>query len=47
MDISAYELEPLRDDADFSLFRARQPGNPISVLALVAARSASRSIARL
>jgi len=47
MDITGYELEPLRDDGDFSLFRARQPGNPISVLALVAARSASRSIARL
>jgi PAS domain S-box-containing protein len=47
MDLTGYELEPLHDDGDFSLFRARQPGNPISVLTLVAARSASKSIARL
>ncbi|WP_031357372.1 AAA family ATPase [Caballeronia sordidicola] len=47
MDITGYELEPLRDDGDFSLYRARQPGNPVSVLALIAASSAPRSIARL
>jgi PAS domain S-box-containing protein len=47
MDLTGYELEPLHDDGDFSLYRARQPGNPVSVLTLVAARSASRSIARL
>ncbi|QBR03738.1 AAA family ATPase [Paraburkholderia pallida] len=47
MDLTGYELEPLHDDGDFSLFRARQPGNPVSVLTLVATRTASRSIARL
>ena len=47
MDLSGYELESLRADVDFSLYRARHPGNPVSVLTLVAARSASRSIARL
>jgi PAS domain S-box-containing protein len=47
MDLTGYELEPLRDDGEFALYRARQPGNPVSVLALVAGRSASRSIARL
>jgi PAS domain S-box-containing protein len=47
MDLTGYELEPLRDDGDFSLYRARQPGNPVSVLTLVATRSASRIFARL
>lgn len=47
MDLTGYELEPLRDDGDFSLYRARQPGNPVSVLTLVAARSASKILARL
>ena len=47
MDLTGYELESLRADGDFSLYRARQPGNPVSVLTLVAARSAARSIARL
>ena len=47
MDLTGYELEWLRDDEDFSLYRARQPGNPVSVLTLVAARPASRSITRL
>jgi hypothetical protein len=47
MDLTGYELEPLHDDGDFSLYRARQPGNPVSVLTLVAARSAARSVARL
>ncbi|GJH03365.1 ATP-binding sensor histidine kinase [Paraburkholderia terrae] len=47
MDLTGYELEWLRDDEDFSLYRARQPGNPVSVLTLVAARPAFRSITRL
>jgi predicted ATPase/signal transduction histidine kinase len=47
MDLTGYELESLRADGDFALYRARQPGNPVSVLTLVAARTASRSIARL
>ncbi|WP_346779175.1 AAA family ATPase [Burkholderia sp. Ac-20365] len=47
MDLTGYELESLRADGDFSLYRARQPGNPVSVLTLVAARPASRSVARL
>jgi predicted ATPase/signal transduction histidine kinase len=47
MDLTGYELESLRADGDFSLYRARQPGNPVSVLMLMTAGSASRSIARL
>ncbi|WP_313955685.1 AAA family ATPase [Paraburkholderia sp. BCC1884] len=47
MDLTGYELESLRADGDFSLYRARQPGNPVSVLTLVAARPASRSVTRL
>jgi predicted ATPase/signal transduction histidine kinase len=47
MDLNGYELERLRHDEDFSLYRARQPGNPVSVLTLVAAHPASRSIGRL
>ena len=47
MDITGCKLEPLRDDGDFSLYRARPPGNPVSVLVLVAASPASRCIARL
>jgi len=47
MDITGYELELLCGDGDFSLCRARQPGNPVSVLALVASSSAPRSVARL
>jgi len=47
MDITGYELELLRDDGDFSLCRAQQLGNPVSVLALVASSPAPRSVARL
>lgn len=47
MDLTGYELESLRADGDFSLYRARQPGNPVSVLTLVATQPASRSITRL
>jgi predicted ATPase/signal transduction histidine kinase len=47
MDLTGCELEPLRDDGEFALYRARQPSNPVPVLALVAARPTSRTIARL
>jgi hypothetical protein len=38
MDLTGYELETLRDDGEFALHRARQPNNPVPVLALVAGR---------
>ena len=44
MDLSAYDLQPLREDRDFVLYRASQPGQR-SVLALVA-RDA-KNVARL
>lgn len=47
MDLTGYELEPLLDDGDFSLYRARRPSNPVSVLALMATRPAPKSITRL
>jgi predicted ATPase/signal transduction histidine kinase/GAF domain-containing protein len=47
MDLTGYELEWLREDEEFSLYRARQPGNAVSVLTLVAASPSSRSIMRL
>jgi predicted ATPase/signal transduction histidine kinase len=47
MDLTGYDLEWLREDEEFSLYRARQPGNPVSVLTLVAASPASRSVTRL
>ncbi|MDB5818015.1 MAG: sensor protein, partial [Rhizobacter sp.] len=47
MDLTGYELEPLHDDGDFSLFRARRPSHPVSVLALVATRTASHTVTRL
>ncbi|MEM5458826.1 AAA family ATPase [Paraburkholderia phytofirmans] len=47
MDLTGYELEPLHDDGDFSLYRARRPRHPVSVLALVATRTATQSITRL
>jgi predicted ATPase/signal transduction histidine kinase len=47
MDLTEYELEWLRGDDDFSLYRARQPGNPVSALALVAARTSAKNITRL
>ena len=34
---SGYMLEPLREEADFTLFRGREPGNQTPVLALVVA----------
>ena len=47
MDLTGYELEPLHDDGGLSLYRARRPSHPVSVLALVATRPASQSITRL
>jgi predicted ATPase/signal transduction histidine kinase/GAF domain-containing protein len=47
MDLSAYHLQPLREDEEFVLYRARQPDNRGSILALVARRSTAKSIARL
>src|SRR5258708_23246087 len=38
MDLTGYELETLGDDGEFALHRARQPNNPVPVLALVAGR---------
>src|ERR1700737_4815855 len=46
-DVTGCELEPLRDDGEFALYRARQPSNAASVLALVAARPAPGIVARL
>jgi PAS domain S-box-containing protein len=45
--LSGYELEPLHDDGDFSLYRARKASHAVTMLALVAARPTSRSVARL
>jgi len=47
MDNTGYELDLLRDDGDFSLCRAKQLDNPVSVSALVASSFAPRSVARL
>jgi PAS domain S-box-containing protein len=46
-DVTGCELEPLRDDGEFALYRARQPSNAAPVLALVAARPAPGIVARL
>jgi PAS domain S-box-containing protein len=47
MDLVGYELEVLRDDSNFVLYRARHPGNPVSVLALLPSRLTSQSVACL
>ncbi|CAD6533894.1 Adaptive-response sensory-kinase SasA [Paraburkholderia hiiakae] len=47
IDLNGYELRWLRDDEDFSLYRAKPPGSSVSVLMLVAARPAARSLSRL
>jgi PAS domain S-box-containing protein len=47
VDLTGYELEPLHDGGDFSLYRARRPRHSVSVLALVATRTASQSMTRL
>src|SRR6266404_340337 len=47
MDLAGYELETLRDSGEFVLSRARQLGNPVPVLVLVAERPASASLKRL
>src|SRR5712671_1475728 len=47
MDLTGYELETLRDSGEFVLSRARQLGNAVPVLVLVAERPASASLKRL
>src|SRR5712672_2317469 len=47
MDLTGYELETLRDSGEFVLSRARQFGNPVPVLVLVAERPTSASLERL
>ncbi len=47
MDISEYALEVLRDDGELTLSRARSPCNSVSILTLVARRSAQKAVARL
>ncbi|WP_321937382.1 AAA family ATPase [Paraburkholderia sp. J8-2] len=47
MDLAGYELEPLRDDSDFSLYRARKRSDPVSVLARVATRADPVGVKRL
>src|SRR5580704_99905 len=47
MDLTGYELETLRDGGEFVLSRARQPGNPVPVLVLVAERPGAASLKRL
>jgi PAS domain S-box-containing protein len=47
MNLGGYELELLHDDGDFALYRARQPHNPVPVLARLPTRTTSQSIARL
>ncbi len=46
---SAYVLEPLREAADFTLYRGRERGNqmPILALAVAAERPSPRSLRRL
>ncbi len=46
---SGYQLEPLREDADFTLYRGRQQGNPSSILAVTPATEhpSSQSLRRL
>ena len=36
-ELSGYELEPIREGADFTLYRGRQHGNPSPVLAVTLA----------
>src|SRR6266852_2225137 len=47
MDLTGYELETLRDSGEFVLSRARQLGNAVPVLVLVAERPTSSSLKRL
>ncbi|MFP4900394.1 hypothetical protein ACLFKT_14770, partial [Paraburkholderia sp. BR14261] len=47
MDLAGYELVPLRDDSDFSLYRARKRSHPGSVLTLVARRADPVGVKRL
>src|SRR5216684_505890 len=47
MDLTGYQLETLRDSGEFVLSRARQLGNAVPVLVLVAERPTSSSLKRL
>jgi len=47
MDFTGFQLELLHDDGDLSLCRARRPDTTVSLLALIAARPAAQSVARL
>src|SRR5438105_1468454 len=47
MDLTGYELKLLREDAEFALYRARHPANPVAVLALVPGRTDLASLKRL
>src|SRR6266446_2387269 len=47
MDLTGYEWETVRDSGEFVLSRARQLGNAVPVLVLVAERPASASLKRL
>src|SRR5258708_1979635 len=46
---SGYVLEPIREGADFTLYRGRQPGNPspVLVVALATEQPAPQSLRRL
>src|SRR5712664_2150816 len=46
---SEYVLEPLREGADFTLYRGRQPGNPspVLVVALTAEQPSPQGLRRL
>jgi len=47
MDIRSCDLQPLREDGEFVLYRARPRGGQMSMLALVARQSTAKSVARL
>jgi PAS domain S-box-containing protein len=44
---SEYILEPLREEAGFTLYRGRELGNPMPILALAAEQPSPRSLRRL
>src|SRR5471032_2823871 len=44
---SRYKLEPLREEADFTLYRGRELGNPTPILAVAANQSSPQSLKRL
>src|SRR5471032_2064901 len=44
---SRYKLEPLREEADFTLYRGRELGNPTPILAVATNQSSPQSLKRL